>query len=97
MPGGKEWLEVINRAPQRERYLSIHNGHLLAMNEADTAAWDAGGHALVPELTITGSTDEVSATIRKIAGDGATEIQIQPSGPDIPREIERFMTAAREA
>jgi Flp pilus assembly protein CpaB len=42
MPGSKKWLEVINRAPQRQRHLSIHNGHLLAMNEADTAGWNAG-------------------------------------------------------
>jgi 5,10-methylenetetrahydromethanopterin reductase len=97
MPGGKEWLEVIDRTPQRERYLSVHNGHLMAMNEADNAAWEGGGHVLLPELTITGASDEVSATIRKLVGDGATEIQLQPSGPDIARELERFMTAARQA
>jgi 5,10-methylenetetrahydromethanopterin reductase len=84
MPGGKEWLEVINRRPERERYLSIHDGHLLDMNEADTAAWEAGGYQLLPQLTMTGTLDEVAAAIRELVEDGATEIQLQPSGPDIP-------------
>jgi alkanesulfonate monooxygenase SsuD/methylene tetrahydromethanopterin reductase-like flavin-dependent oxidoreductase (luciferase family) len=97
MPGGKEWLDVINQSPEHERYLSVHQGHLLKMSDADTAAWNAGSHALLPENTLTGSTQEVSAAIRKLIDDGATEIQIQPSGPDIPRELERFMTAARHA
>ena len=97
MPGGKEWLEVINRAPERERYLSIHQGHFLEMNEADAAAWDAGGHVMLPQLTMTGSTEEVSASIRKLVDNGATEIQFQPSGHDISRELDRFMTAARQA
>ena len=97
MPGGKEWLEVINRSPERERYLAVHQGHLLRMSDADAAAWAAGSHALLPGNTFTGSTDEISAAIRGLADDGATEIHFQPTGPDIPRELERFMTAARQA
>jgi 5,10-methylenetetrahydromethanopterin reductase len=97
MPGGKEWLKVINRAPERERYLSVHQGHFVEMNEADAAAWDAGGYVILPQLTMTGSIEEVSASIRKLIDNGATEIQFQPAGKDIPRELDRFMTAARQA
>lgn len=57
MPGGKEWLAVINRTPERERHLSIHQGHLLEMNEADTAAWDAGGHVRLPDTTLTAASN----------------------------------------
>lgn len=95
MPGGKEWLDVIGQYPPRERHLAVHQGHLLKMSDADAAAWDAGSHALLPGNTMTGSADEVSAAIRNLIADGATEIHFQPSGPDIPRELERFMTAAR--
>lgn len=97
MPGGKEWLDVVNRYPERERHLAVHQGHLLRMSEADAAAWEAGSHALLPGNTLTGSIEEVSAAIAQLVAAGATEIQFQPSGPDIPRELERFMEAARRA
>jgi 5,10-methylenetetrahydromethanopterin reductase len=97
MPGGKEWLEVVDRSPERERHLAVHQGHLLRMSDADAAAWEAGSHALLPGNTLTGSSEEVAAAIRTLADDGATEIQFQPTGPDIPRELERFMAAAHRA
>ena len=97
MPGGKEWLEIVNRSPERERHLAVHQGHLLRMSDADAAAWRAGSHALLPGNTLTGSIQEVAAAIRTLVDDGATEIQFQPTGPDIRRELERFMAAARLA
>ncbi|CAN5507700.1 LLM class flavin-dependent oxidoreductase [soil metagenome] len=97
LPGGKEWLDVVNQYPPRERHLAVHQGHLLRMSDADAAAWHAGSHALLPGNTLTGSGDEVSAAIRILVDEGATEIHFQPCGPDIPRELERFMDAARHA
>ncbi|MEW5809119.1 MAG: LLM class flavin-dependent oxidoreductase [Actinomycetota bacterium] len=97
MPGGKEWLEVVNQSPERERHLAVHQGHLLRMSDADAAAWRAGSHALLPGNTATGAIEEVAAAIRTLVDAGATEIQFQPTGPDIPRELERFMAAARRA
>jgi 5,10-methylenetetrahydromethanopterin reductase len=97
MTGGAEWVDVISRVPERERHLAIHDGHLLDLNAADTAAWNAGGHTSVTQLTMTGSSQDVTAGIAKLIGNGATEIMVQPVGPDIPRELERFMTAARRA
>jgi 5,10-methylenetetrahydromethanopterin reductase len=97
MTGGKEWVDVISRVPERERHLAIHDGHLLDLNAADAAAWNAGGHAAIPQLTMTGSAQDVTAGIAKLIDNGATEIMLQPVGPDIPRELERFMIAARRA
>ena len=97
MPGGKEWLAVVNRSPERERHLAVHQGHLLRMSDADAAAWRAGSHELLRGNTLTGSTREVAAAIRVLVADGATEIQFQPTGPDIRRELERFMAAAHLA
>lgn len=97
MPGGPEWLEIVNRSPERERHLAVHQGHLLRMSDADAAAWKAGSHALLPGNTLTGSLEEVASAIRALVIAGATEIHFQPTGPDIPRELERFMAAARRA
>jgi 5,10-methylenetetrahydromethanopterin reductase len=97
MAGGKEWVDVISRVPERERHLAIHDGHLLDLNEADTAAWNAGGHASIPQLTLTGSAQDVTVGIAKLIDNGATEVMLQPVGPDIPGELERFMAAARRA
>lgn len=97
MTGGKEWVDVISRVPERERHLAIHDGHLLDLNAADAAAWNAGGHAAIPQLTMTGSAQDVTAGMAKLIDNGATEIMLQPVGPDIPRELERFMIAARRA
>lgn len=97
MTGGTEWVDVISRVPERERHLAIHDGHLLDLNAADTAAWNAGGHTSVTQLTMTGSSQDVTAGIAKLIDNGATEIMLQPVGPDIPRELERFMVAARRA
>ena len=97
MTGGREWVDVIGRVPEHERHLAIHDGHLLDLNAADTAAWNAGGHASVTQLTLTGSSQDVTAGIAGLIHKGATEIMLQPVGPDIPRELERFMVAARRA
>jgi 5,10-methylenetetrahydromethanopterin reductase len=95
MAGGEQWVDVVSRIPERERHFAIHDGHLLDLNAADTAAWNAGGHSSVTQLTLTGSSSEVTAGIAKLVDSGATEVMLQPVGPDIPRELERFMIAAR--
>lgn len=95
MPGGPAWLEVIERVPEPERHLAIHLGHIQEMNEADRAAWDAGGHVSVPEATWTAPAAEFGARVRALAGEGVTEAQLQPTGPDIPRELEAFAKAVR--
>jgi 5,10-methylenetetrahydromethanopterin reductase len=93
MPGGSAWLDVIEKVPQRLRHLHIHQGHMIEMNEADLAAWHAGGYASVPSVTLTGSADTVGKTVAAMVQAGATEIMIEPSGPDIARELETFISA----
>jgi 5,10-methylenetetrahydromethanopterin reductase len=93
MPGGPAWLAVIEKVPERERHLHIHQGHMVEMNDADAAAWRAGGYASVPSVTLTGSAGTVAKTVAAMADAGATEIVIEPSGPDIGRELETFISA----
>jgi len=95
MPGGCAWLDVIEKFPRRERHLHAHRGHMVKMNEADMAAWHAGGHVSVPSVTLTGSAAAVGKAVAEMANDGATEIMYEPSGPDIARELSAFMSAAR--
>lgn len=95
MPGGEAWLDVIERVPERERHLAIHLGHVQEMNEADLAAWDAGGYVSLTETTWTAPVTEFGPAVRALAEQGVTEVQLQPTGPDIRRELEVFADAVR--
>lgn len=93
LPGGAEWLAVVERSPADRRHLTVHSGHCVTINEADRAAWDAGGHALLRERTISGTPAEVRGRVDELAAHGVTEIVFQPCGPDTHRELERFREA----
>ncbi len=93
IPGGEAWLTVLDKRPADERHLGVHVGHCIENNEADNAAWDAGGSAIVEQVTVTGSPAEVRRRIDEFAELGMTEAVYQPAGPDIPRELETMMTA----
>lgn len=95
MPGGPAWLEVIERLPERERHFAIHQGHIQEMNEADLAAWDAGGHVALTTTTWTVPVEEFGVAVRALADQCMTEVQLQPTGPDIRRELEVFARAVR--
>lgn len=95
MPGGAAWLDVIEKVPQRERHLHVHRGHMVEMNDADLAAWRAGGYVSVPSVTLTGSADAVGKSVAAMAQAGATEVVIEPAGPDIARELDSFISAVR--
>jgi 5,10-methylenetetrahydromethanopterin reductase len=94
MPGGPEWLDLIERAPEADRHLTVHERHCVGLNEADEAAWAGGAHALLQAVTVSGTRDEVRQRVETLAEQGATEIVYQPAGPDIRRELEAFMEAA---
>ncbi len=37
LPGGPEWLAVVQAAPESKQHFAVHGGHLLLLNEADNA------------------------------------------------------------
>lgn len=94
MPGGTEWLAVIEANPDGEHHLAVHDHHLIAMNAADEAAWAAGGNALMEVLTLTGTADRVRQHLDQMEAAGTKEFLYQPFGPDVPGELERFIAAA---
>ncbi|HEV7789456.1 MAG TPA: LLM class flavin-dependent oxidoreductase [Pseudonocardia sp.] len=95
IPAGAEWLEVVDRTPPEQRHLAVHAGHCVELNEADQAAWHAGGHTILQDATISGTRDQVRRRVDDLASRGVTEIVFQPCGPDIGAELERFLDAAR--
>lgn len=94
LPGGEEWLAVVNRSPEGERHLAVHAQHCVGLNEADQAAWDAGGHATLRDVTMSGTRAEVREKLADYESRGVNEIVVQPCGPDIRTELERFIEAA---
>lgn len=93
LPGGPEWLEVIERAPVDQRHLEVHRQHCVGLNEADAAAWDAGGGSTLQEVTLSGTCDTVRRKLDEYREQGVTEIVFQPCGPDVERELSRFLDA----
>ncbi len=47
------------------------------------------------QTTLTGTADEIGRRVGELAAEGITEIIYQPTGPDIPGELEAFHTAVR--
>jgi 5,10-methylenetetrahydromethanopterin reductase len=94
LPGGPEWLAVIDRRPESERHLDVHVGHCIHVNEADRAAWAVTAGSLLPTTTVTGTAEQVEARIDDLGTQGVTEVVYQPTGPDIRRELEAMFAAA---
>jgi len=97
LPGGAAWREVVERHPEEERHLVVHEQHCVGLNEADRAAWDAGGHAMLREATMSGTRAELRERLAGLAEHGVTELVFQPCGPDVRRELEAFMETATSA
>ena len=74
--------------------MAVHAGHCVELNKADQAAWDAGGSSLLGSATLSGTPEEVRSKLDELAAAGVTEIVFQPCGPDVRRELERFLEAA---
>jgi 5,10-methylenetetrahydromethanopterin reductase len=97
LPAGDVWLDIINQTPPQDRHFAVHDQHLVALNRADTAAWAAGSWQAIPQTALTGTAHDIGRRVRGIAAEGISEIIYQPTGPDIPAELEAFHAAARSA
>ena len=94
LPGGAEWLAVVEQAPEEDRHLIVHDQHCVGLNPADQAAWDSGAHTMVETSTVSGTASQVKDRLNGLAEQGVTEIVYQPAGQDIRRELEAFIAAA---
>ena len=75
----------------------MHDQHLAELNAADHAAWAAGAWQAIPATTVTGPASDITEQLSHYGAQGITEVIYQPTGPDIPGELEAFITAARPA
>jgi 5,10-methylenetetrahydromethanopterin reductase len=96
LPGGQAWLDAVTARPRAERHLAVHDQHLTGLNAADDAAWNRGSWQAITSTTVTGTPDRIRDQLSAYARDGVTEIVYQPTGPDIPGELERFIAIARD-
>ena len=94
LPGGAEWLDVVEQTPPERRHLAVHSGHCVELGEADQAAWKAGGHAMLRDVTMSGTREEIRQRLDEVAARGVTEIVFQPCGSDVRGELSRFLDAA---
>jgi alkanesulfonate monooxygenase SsuD/methylene tetrahydromethanopterin reductase-like flavin-dependent oxidoreductase (luciferase family) len=94
LPGGADWLAVATATPEPQRHLTVHRGHCVALNDADAAAWDAGAHAMLRDVTLSGTRGEVRRRVEELAAAGVTEVVFPPCGADTRGELERFYDAA---
>lgn len=91
MPGGERWAAAYDDVPAGERHLALHDGHMAEVSERDRPF--VTGEVLVRggfALDAAGWRDKLAG----MAAAGATEIVYQPAGPDVPRELEAFASAA---
>ena len=65
LSGGAEWKAVVEQTAPEERHLAVHEQHCVGLNDADQAAWDAGGHEMLREVTVSGTADEVARAARR--------------------------------
>jgi 5,10-methylenetetrahydromethanopterin reductase len=93
IPGGEQWMKVVDERSEDERHLGVHVGHCIHMNDADDAAWEAGGSVTVEQVTVTGSPSQVRDRIDQLGEQGVTEVVYQPTGPDTRRELEKMIGA----
>jgi 5,10-methylenetetrahydromethanopterin reductase len=91
LPGGEDWLAVVEAEPEATRHLVVHEGHAVASNAADRnvadqsrALWSRG---------LTGGTDEIRRQADKLEGSGVDEVVYQPTGPDPARELSAMAAA----
>jgi 5,10-methylenetetrahydromethanopterin reductase len=78
VPGGPQWLDALERVRPDQRHLAVHEGHLVTVTTRDK--W-------------TGTAEAIRHRAQETAGLGVTELLYNPSGTDIPGELERFAEA----
>lgn len=93
LPGGEQWLEIVEESPRERRHLAVHSGHCVELNTADRAAWYAGGSGTLRDVTLSGTREQIRRRLDDYRSRGITEIVFQPCGPHVQRELERFLDA----
>ena len=90
--GGEQWLASYQDVAERTKHLTMHDGHLVGINDHDRP------YVTGDMLAANGVAMDRGAWRERIAEleeQGATEIAYQPAGSNIPRELETFASLMR--
>jgi 5,10-methylenetetrahydromethanopterin reductase len=94
LPRGAEWLTMIEQYPEAERHLIVHEEHMVGIADRDRPFISSDA---IRRLTATGTPTRMREHISRLGDTGVTEIVYYPVGPDIPRELDRFIEVAADA
>ena len=89
---GRQWLSAYDAVPAESRHLAMHSGHLVLVNAHDRP-YITG--ELLTKFGLARSAAGWRERLAQLKAAGATEVAYQPAGPDIARELEAFINAAR--
>ncbi|MGR8919285.1 MAG: LLM class flavin-dependent oxidoreductase [Gammaproteobacteria bacterium] len=84
---GEAWQESYEALPAATRHLTMHDGHLVGINDHDRAYVDG---ALLANNGLALDRGAWRERLAALEAEGTTEVAYQPAGPDIPHELEAF-------
>jgi 5,10-methylenetetrahydromethanopterin reductase len=96
VPGGPQWLDSLEQIPPDQRHLAVHEGHLVTVTPRDEVLVREAKTRLT-EHAWTGTAQAIRHRAQETAGLGVTELLYNPSGTDIPGELERFAEAVNSS
>ncbi|CAB4368022.1 MAG: LLM class flavin-dependent oxidoreductase [Actinobacteria bacterium] len=91
LPGGAEWKAAYANVEPSVRHLAIHDLHMIAVNKLDQPLITG---EVMQSMGAAFSPARLREVLHEFEEKGATELAYQPAGPDITRELEKFITAA---
>jgi 5,10-methylenetetrahydromethanopterin reductase len=93
IPGGPQWLDALNQVPPGQQHLAVHEGHLVTVTPRDEVLVREAKTRLTTGYAWTGTADAIRHRAQDTVGLGITELVYNPSGTDIPGELQRFAQA----
>jgi len=90
-PEADGYAAAIAEVDERRRHLELFRGHLMEPSGLDRRFLTAD---VIRRGTLTGTRDEIAASLQRLSDAGANAVLYQPAGPDIPRELTAFREVA---
>jgi 5,10-methylenetetrahydromethanopterin reductase len=91
LPNGAAWLASVQKVPAPVRHLAVHRGHTLDISNGHDALVDV---SIAPQVTFTGTRDELRARLEALEAAGATGVIFGASAVDVEREMRAFAELA---
>jgi 5,10-methylenetetrahydromethanopterin reductase len=94
LPGGAEWLAMIEEFPAETRHLHVHDRHMVELSAHDRAFVERYPGAVAEIAAAAAMTsDRLRETAQALAGRGATRISCGVAFADWERDMERYAAA----